>query len=109
MKLWVIPSESSLWYIFILKARALKSSEASQNSLLVLLRVPVFSLVNILIFFLANSFSWSSFLFLFWMTLLKVYGIKLSSLFGFRLDDMFCIFPFLLISGTLGERNFVNL
>lgn len=44
-------SKPSLWHTFILNARTFKSSETSQNSLLVLFHIAVLALKSILIFF----------------------------------------------------------
>lgn len=60
-------SKPSLWHTFILNARTFKSSETSQNSLLVLFHIAVLALKSILIF-LAPSFNLVQFFF-FWTTL----------------------------------------
>lgn len=59
-------------HTFVLDTNTIKSSETSQNSLLVLLHVPFFSLKNVLIFFLAPSFNLFQFFF-FWVTLLSLW------------------------------------
>lgn len=60
-------SKLSLWHTFILNASTFKSSETSQNSLLVVFHIAVLSLKSILIF-LAPSFNLVQFFF-FWTTL----------------------------------------
>lgn len=94
-------SKPSPWYTFSLSASTFKSKETFQNSFLVLVYIPFFSLVWEM-FFLAPSFNLVPFFF-FCMALLKAYDTKLESFLGFRVDGMLYSYFLLLISENLGE------